>query len=126
MSARVIKREKKQADDAAVTRHPAFPNFQDRKRLAQHFRPIKQDVSESSSNHHAEKRSPRNKVRHALGREFHVVAARQTPQKREGAKEREHIGHAVPTRPEISPNAKDEGIKVVDVISEHRARLSTS
>ena len=59
---RIKKREKKQTDDPAMARHPAFPNFENRKRLAQHFRLIKQDVSESASNHHAEKRSPGDKV----------------------------------------------------------------
>src|SRR5438477_12918080 len=49
VSARVIKSECKNANHSAVTSHAAFPYPQDRERLAQHFRFIKEYVANWSA-----------------------------------------------------------------------------
>src|SRR5262245_42489669 len=47
VAACVIKREQHQTEHPTVTRHAAFPDAQDRQRLAQHFRLVKKNVAET-------------------------------------------------------------------------------
>src|SRR6266487_2320831 len=56
MSMRIVKSEEQQPDHAAVARHSAFPDAQDRQRLAQHFGSIEKNVTEPSTDDDPEKR----------------------------------------------------------------------
>src|SRR3954451_14372932 len=47
VTSRVIKREEQQPEHPAVTRHAAFPDAQDRQRLAQHFWLVEENVAET-------------------------------------------------------------------------------
>ena len=72
--ARVIKSERKNANHSAVTGHAAFPYPQDRERLAQHFRFIKEDVADSSAEQHTEERRPSNEIADPLRWQVAVAA----------------------------------------------------
>ena len=63
---RVVKSERQQAKHPAVARHAAFPDAQDRQRLAQHFWFVEENVADPSANDHAEQRAAGDKVAHSL------------------------------------------------------------
>src|SRR5205823_15031853 len=61
---RVVKSESQQTKHSAVARHPAFPDAQDRERLAQHFRIVEEDLAEPSANDHAKECAAGDKIAH--------------------------------------------------------------
>src|SRR5437016_12706243 len=59
---RVVKSESQQAKHSAVARHAAFPDAQERERLAQHIRFVAPDVIEPSANDHGNEGGTGNTV----------------------------------------------------------------
>src|SRR5438046_8408175 len=88
---RVVKSESQQAKHSAVARHPAFPDAQDRQRLAQHFRFVEEDVTETYGNNHAKESAASNKVANALRRKIGVPAFGKPYEKLVARDECEHI-----------------------------------
>ena len=86
VSARVDEREHDETEHAAVARHPAFPDSQNRERIAQHLRPVKEDVAEPAAEHHAEERGPGDEIaQRGLG-QIGIAAFREHAQERETAR----------------------------------------
>src|SRR4030095_7873698 len=71
---RVVSLKQQQSQHPAVTRHPAFPNAQDRQRLAQHFRLVEENVAETPANDHAKQRATGDEIAYALRRQIGITA----------------------------------------------------
>src|SRR4029077_17259303 len=122
VTARVVKREKQQSEHAAVTRHAAFPNAQDRQRLAQHFRLVEENVTETPANDHAEQRAAGDKITYALRRQIGISALGQPKEKKIARYKCRHISEPIPSRPDIVVDPENDRIEVVQIVSEHLRR----
>ena len=80
MTARVIQTEEQNAHHAAVARHTAFPDAEDRHRLAQHLRFIEENVTESATDDHAEERTPGDVIGDLRQRQIRVTQYRECAQ----------------------------------------------
>src|SRR5205085_3338250 len=69
----IINREREQAEHSTVTRHSAFPHPKDRYRRAQHFRLIKQNVTEPATEDHAKERGTGDEVANFCHRQIGVT-----------------------------------------------------
>src|SRR4029077_20780024 len=90
-----------------------------RERITQHFRMIKQDVTEPAAQHDPEERPPGDEVAHLFNAKLGIAALRKNAQQPKTAGECQDVSHPVPARSEISPEVKDERIEIVQVIGEH-------
>src|SRR4029453_18200809 len=120
----IVKSEKQHPDHPAMARHAAFPYPQDRQRLAQHFRFVEENVPEAATNDHTEKGAAGDKVTNLLHRQIRITGFCQDAQKNVAANKRQHISQPVPARPDIIVNAKNYGIEIVQIVSEHWCGLS--
>src|SRR5205823_13921313 len=91
VSARVVKTERKNANHSAVAGHAAFPHPQDRERLTQHFRFIKEDVTNSPAEQHAKERSPGNEIADSLRLQVAVAALGEQANDEVGGNKREDV-----------------------------------
>src|SRR5213593_2333144 len=116
---RVIKSESQQAEHPAVAGHPAFPDAQDRQRLAQHFWLVEKNVAEAPAYDYAKERAARDKVAHSLRRQIGVAAFGQPKENKIAGDECEHIGKAVPSRTDIVVDPKNDRIEIVQIVGKH-------
>ena len=105
-----------------MARHAAFPDAQDRQRLAQHFRLVEENVAEPPANDHAKERAAGDKVAYALRRQIGISAFGQPKENEIAGDKREHISEPIPSRPDIVVNPKNNRIEIVQIISEHLCR----
>ncbi len=88
----VIQSEKDQPDDAAVARHSALPDAQQRGRIGDRLlNAIEQDVAQAPPEHDAEECGPHDEIAHLCDRQSAVPMLRQPAQEQESADEREHV-----------------------------------
>ena len=121
MPVREIQSEKQYANHSAVARHSAFPNTEDRQRLAQHFGLVEENVAETPADDHAKQRAASDEVAHSLRRQI-SKAALSKPQKKEIAGNKsEHVSQAVPPGANIVGDPKNNWIEIVQIIREHCA-----
>src|SRR5215469_8450459 len=119
---RVIKSESQQAEHPAVAGHSALPDAQDRQWLAQHFRLVKENVTEPAANDHAKERAAGDKVADPLRRQIGVPSFGQPKENEIAGDEREHISQAIPSGSDIAVNPKNDRIQIVEVVREHFVR----
>ena len=105
-----------------MTRHPAFPNAQDRQRLAQHFRLVEENVAETSANDHAEQRAAGDEIADALRRQIRISALGQPEEKKIARYKRKHISEPIPSRSNVVVDPENDRIEVVQIVREHLRR----
>ena len=125
MSPRVIHRESDQPDDAAVARHSALPDAQQRERIADRLvKAIEQDVAQASADDDAKECGPHDEIVHLCHRQSAVAMLRQPAQQEKSADEREHVRSAVPAQSEVLPDLKNERAEVVDEVSDQAGQAT--
>ena len=80
---------------------------------------IEKNVTEPPADDYAKERATRDKVANFRRRQIDVSEFCKPTQQDVTAKEGEDVSHAVPPRTDIVPQAKDQRIKIVQVVSEH-------
>ena len=93
-----------------MARHATFPDAQDRERLAQHFGLVKENVAEAPANDHAKERAAGDEVADSLRRKIGIPAFGKPKENEIAGDECEHISKAVPSRPDIVVDPKNDGI----------------
>src|SRR5438034_472731 len=116
---RVIKSENQQAEHPAVAGHPAFPDAQDRQRLAQHFWLVEKNVAKATADDYTEQRATGDKVANSLWRKVGVAAFGQPKENKIAGDECEYISQPIPSWPDIVVNPKNNRIQAVQVVGEH-------
>ncbi len=122
MTARVVKREQQYPKHPAVTRHPAFPDAQDRQRLTQHFRFVEENVPEPTANDHAEERATGDEVAYALWRQIGVSALGQPDEKKIAGHKRQHVSKPIPSWSDVVVDPENDRIEIMQVVGEHLRR----
>src|SRR5262249_34177683 len=119
VTARVVKRKQQAPNHPAVTRHAAFPDSQDRQRLAQHFRLVEEHVAETPANNHAEQGAAGDEIAYPLWRQIGGSALGPAEGKKIAWNERLDINNAIPSRCVVVIDAENDPNEAVQILGEH-------
>ena len=99
--------------------HPAFPDAQDRPRLAQHFRLVKENVTQPTADDHTKQRAAGDKVAQSLRRQIGIPSSGQPKKNEIAGDECEHIRESIPSWPDIVVNPKNDRVQIVQIVGKH-------
>jgi hypothetical protein len=119
---RIPQRVQHHAEDAAVRRHPPFPDAEENQRVAQESAEIvEQHVAEPAAEEHAEDGATRDEIADFAGRDDGKPAPGQMAIDEVSRGKRREISQPIPAHPEPVAELHGKGIEVVHPGGDHSA-----